>query len=229
MNATGHLPPGQRAVRDFPRFGLFEFAARIADPHAANLVVCGDTERAASVPLPLPADLPRVRQVSDFHCVTTWSTRAVHWGGVRFADFYTQVVLPQARPLDGATRVVLRGQDAYVTSLPLEDLLAGDVLLADELDGAALTLAHGAPLRVVAPAHYGYKSAKHVYAIEFWRDARAFRSAAFAFMDHPRARVAHEERARFVPGVLVRPFYRSLIGLARWRFRTTLERHQRRG
>lgn len=225
MDAAHRLPPGQRAVEDFPRFGLFEFAARIADPHAATLVVCGDTGLAATVPLPLPAGLERVEQVSDFHCVTTWSRRAVRWGGVRFTDFYERLVLPQACPLRGATLVALRGQDAYVTTLPLDDLLAADVLLADQLDGAPLTLAHGAPLRLVAPAHYGYKSVKHLYAIEFWRDARAFRTAAFGFMDHPRARVAHEERSRYFPGPLLRPFYRSLVGLARWRFRTALERH----
>lgn len=227
MELTPPLPPGQHAQADFPRFGLFEFAARIADPQATALVVCGDTQTATTVPLPLPPELPRVEQTSDIHCVTTWSKRGVCWSGVRFADFYEHVVLPQARPLGGATLVALRGQDAYVTTLPLDDLLAPDVLLADHLDGAPLGLAHGAPLRVVAPRHYGYKSAKHLYAIEFWRDARAFRTAAFGFMDHPRARVALEERARYLPGALLRPFYRSLIGLARWRFRTALERHPR--
>src|SRR5215211_5502724 len=37
--------------------------------------------------------LPRVEQVSDFHCVTGWTVRDVHWAGVRIAD-----VLEAARP-----------------------------------------------------------------------------------------------------------------------------------
>ena len=32
------------------------------------------------------APLPRAEQVSDFHCVTGWSVKNVHWAGVRFRD-----------------------------------------------------------------------------------------------------------------------------------------------
>ena len=31
-------------------------------------------------------------------------------------------------------------------------------------------------------------------------------------MDHPRARVGHEERGRWIPGVVLRYLYRPLIG-----------------
>ena len=37
--------------------------------------------------------LPKVEQVSTFHCVTGWSVKNVHWGGVRIRD-----VLAQAAP-----------------------------------------------------------------------------------------------------------------------------------
>jgi DMSO/TMAO reductase YedYZ molybdopterin-dependent catalytic subunit len=50
--------------------------------------------------------------------------------------------------------------------LLLSDLLAAEVLLADILDGLPLSMEHGAPLRLVAPAHYGYKSVKHLSGIE---------------------------------------------------------------
>src|SRR5947208_10311856 len=30
--------------------------------------------------------LPRAEQLSDFHCVSGWSVRRVHWAGVRFRD-----------------------------------------------------------------------------------------------------------------------------------------------
>ena len=94
------------------------------------------------------AQLPRVEQTSDFHCVTTWTRRGLRWGGVRFADFYEQIVVPlcppgpasgQAAADPAAARfVVLRAQDGARTSLPLEDLLSPDVLLADHLDGQPL-------------------------------------------------------------------------------------------
>jgi DMSO/TMAO reductase YedYZ molybdopterin-dependent catalytic subunit len=93
----------------------------------------------------------------------------------------------------------------------LEDLLAQDVLLADRLNGEPIPVDHGAPLRLIAPAHYGYKSIKHLARIEFRRPDEGYRVSGFRFMDHPRARVALEERGRLVPGWLLRHLYRPLI------------------
>lgn len=175
-------------------------------------------------------DLPRIDQRSDFHCVTTWSVVDAAWSGWRFADFYARVVQPEAAPDAGATLVVFRGEDGYCSCLPLEDLLQADVLLADRLNGAPLGLEHGAPLRLVAPAHYGYKNVKHLTAIEFWRDRRAYRFPFPypALMDHPRARVAFEERGRWIPGALLRYCYRLIIPFTVWNFARALAAHRRR-
>ncbi|MBC7984424.1 MAG: molybdopterin-dependent oxidoreductase, partial [Candidatus Obscuribacterales bacterium] len=86
-----------------------------------------------------------------------------------------------------------------------------DVLLADTLNDAPLSIEHGAPLRLVAPAHYGYKNVKHLSQIEFWRDRGDYRPSALRFMDHPRARVAFEERGQIFPGWFLRYLYRPLI------------------
>jgi DMSO/TMAO reductase YedYZ molybdopterin-dependent catalytic subunit len=110
--------------------------------------------------------------------------------GFVFADFYEQVIVPQARPLADARTFILRGQDGARTTMRLEDLLAPDVLIATTLDGEPLAVEHGAPMRLIAPAHYGYKSVKHLSRIELRTDDSTFRPAAFRFMDHPRARVA---------------------------------------
>ena len=206
------LPPGQYETTDFPRFGLTQFARRFPrDTTRVTLHVRGDVEQSLVVENEL-GDLPRVEQTSDFHCVTTWTRRSLTWEGVRFADFYEHVVVPHVRPKDTATFVILRCQDRYAPSLPLSDLLARDVLLADALDGRPLSIDHGAPLRLVAPAHYGYKNAKHLTAVEFWCDRRAYRRASFWFMDHPRARVAFEERGRGIPGWMLRYLYRPFVG-----------------
>jgi DMSO/TMAO reductase YedYZ molybdopterin-dependent catalytic subunit len=126
--------------------------------------------------------------------------------------------VPQAAPRQGAGFVVLRAQDGYRSCLLLEDLLAADVLLADALNGQPLPIEHGAPLRLVAPAHYGYKSVKHLSRIEFCFDDRGYRPAAFRFMEHPRARVAFEERGRWIAGWLLRFLYRPLVGVTITRF-----------
>ena len=171
------------------------------------------------------SDLPRIDQECDFHCVTTWTCRSLRWSGFRFRDFYERIVTPRAHPRTDATLVILRCQDHYAPSLPLEDLLAPDVLLADRLGGKAVSIEHGAPLRLVAPAHYGYKNAKHLCSVEFWIDDRAYRSASFKFMDHPRARVAFEERGRYVPGRLLRYLYRPLVRPTIRQFRRALAQH----
>jgi DMSO/TMAO reductase YedYZ molybdopterin-dependent catalytic subunit len=205
------LPPGQRERADFPRFGLTRFARRFpANTTQPALDVVGEVEQALHLD-DVFAGLPRVEQVSDFHCVTTWSRRSLRWGGVRFKDFHERVLVPRARPRDGATQVALRGQDGACTALPLADLLALDVLLVDSLDGRPLGIEHGAPLRLVAPAHYGYKSAKHLARIEFQREGSDYRVSGWRFMDHPRARVAFEERGRSAPGWLLRYLYRPLV------------------
>lgn len=231
MSQPTDLPPGQRAIERFPRFGLNQFANRFPrEPRRIALAVHGDVEAEIAVSGEELAELPRIERTSDFHCVTTWTKTALRWGGFRFADFFERIVRPRANPEPESTFVILRGQDGARSSLPLEDLLAPGVLLADRLDGEPLSIEHGAPLRVVAPDHYGYKNVKHLSAIGFWRDDRNFRPSAFRFMDHPRARVAEEERGRGVPGILLRYLYRPLVGPTIRRFaRASASRPAERG
>ena len=108
----------------------------------------------------------------------------------------------------------------------LEDLLADDVLLADELNGEPLSIEHGAPLRLVAPQHYGYKSLKHLAKLEFCAHAPVIKHGALAFLDHPRARVALEERGQWVPDWLLRRFYRLFVTRTAERFRRGMLKYQ---
>ena len=222
MQLKPKLPPGQREIAEMPRFGLPKYASRFpAETERVAVVVCGDVEHTTEISDRM-SELRRVEQVTDFHCVTSWTKRAVGWTGYRFSDFYEQLVRPAARPESNAGFVIFRCQDGYRVSLPLGDLMSPDVLLADEIDGQPLSIKHGAPLRLVAPAHYGYKNPKHIKQIEFWRDDRNYRQGAFAFMDHPRGRVAHEERGRIFPGWLLRYLYRPLINPVKRRFAAAL-------
>ena len=225
MKPSSALPPGQHEINTFPRFGLTPFAKRFPENTGdAKILIGGDVKTSVQVGVELQR-VPRVEQCSDFHCVTTWSRRGLQWGGIRFGDFYRQVVVPLAGPLADATFVVFKGQDGARTSLPLDDLLSSDVLLADTLDGQPLSIAHGAPLRLVAPAHYGYKSVKHVDRIDFWRSDANYRPFGLRFMVHPRARVALEERGQWVPGWLLRYLYRPLIRSTVSQFEREMQRH----
>ena len=211
MSVKPTLPPGQFEIEHFPRFGLTPFAQRfptIID--YVKLRIMGDVATELELGDELKS-LARVEQCSDFHCVTTWTRRSLQWSGYRFADFYAQIVVPLSGATPDANFVVLRGQDGARTSLPLEDLLAANVLLADRLNGEPLSIEHGAPLRLIAPAHYGYKCVKHLSRIEFWRNNANYRPFGLRFMVHPRARVALEERGQWLPSWLLRLLYRPLI------------------
>jgi DMSO/TMAO reductase YedYZ molybdopterin-dependent catalytic subunit len=226
MSNEMKLPPGQYELNQFPRFGVPRFANRFPkETRQVFLEIKGDVGQPITISDEL-FKLPRVEQTSDFHCVTTWTRRSLKWSGFRFSDFYERIVVPGARPQQDASFVILRGQDGYGTSLPLADLLADSVLLADRLNGEPLPVEHGAPLRLLAPAHYAHKSAKHLCAIEFWRDDRHYRSPSpFRFMTHPRGRVAFEERGTGVPGWLLRYLYRPMVRPAIWLFQRAMTRH----
>lgn len=202
------LPPGQRRREDFPRFGMPAFAGYAPTDIVSALSIRGEVAHLVDLdPLTLKG-LARVEQESDLHCVTTWSYGKIRWSGFLFADFWERIVLPRCTPDPGAKWVRLRGADGHRATLRLEDILAPDVILADQMDGEPLPLDHGAPLRLVAPAHYGYKSVKHLEGIEI---RRSFKPGP-ALLEHPRARVAFEERGRRVPGPVLRSLYRPLIG-----------------
>ena len=106
--------------------------------------------------------LPRVQVFADMHCVTRWSRLGNVWEGVA-----TREILRRAEALPEARFVVVHGYDhGFTTNLPLEALAAEDVLLADTHDGQPISLEHGAPLRLVVPRLYAWKSAKWVKRIE---------------------------------------------------------------
>jgi len=111
--------------------------------------------------------LPRVDQVSTFHCVTGWTVKNVHWGGVRIHD-----VLAAAKP-QGTGRALefVSMEVPYVDYLTLGQASLHDVMLAYEMDGKPLAREHGAPVRVVIPDMYGYKGVKWVERITLGADA----------------------------------------------------------
>jgi len=219
MSDKPNLPPGQYEVTEFPRFGIPKFAYRFPKHiETLEITISGEVDRSITVS-DLLFQLPRIEQVSDLHCVTTWSQRALTWSGFRFFDFYERIVKPEARPKPGANFIVLEGQDGARASLPLEDILSNDVLLADRLNGKPLSVEHGAPIRLVAPSHYAYKSIKHLHRVGFWLNDK---NSGFNFMQHPRARVAMEERVMGVPGWVFRFLYRPLVRPIASRFRTAM-------
>lgn len=115
--------------------------------------------------------LPQVEVVSDFHCVTGWTRLDNVWRGVRFRDFVAAVA-PKAE----ARHVMVYGHlcddpYGYSADMPLAALLDDDVLLAHMHDGQPLSPEHGAPVRLVVPKRFAWKSVKWLRAVEFLAEA----------------------------------------------------------
>jgi sulfoxide reductase catalytic subunit YedY len=139
------------------------------DPATWKLGVGGLVEQPLSLDYKELRALPRANQVSTFHCVTGWTVDGVHWGGVRIKD-----LLAQAKPKFGADAIqFVSAEVPYVDYLTLKQALLPDVMLAYEMDGGPLPREHGAPVRLVIPDMYGYKSVKWVKQLNLVRSAEA--------------------------------------------------------
>jgi DMSO/TMAO reductase YedYZ molybdopterin-dependent catalytic subunit len=159
------LPPGQKWTEGFPVLDLGVHPP--FDPATWELKVWGEVENPLRLSWEDFRALPRAEQVSDFHCVTTWSKKDCRWGGVKVAE-----LLKLARPKPTALFVVQHCAEGYTTNASIHETAAPDAILADELDGKPLPLEHGGPLRMVIPTLYAWKSAKFLRGLELLPDDR---------------------------------------------------------
>jgi len=212
--STTGVPPGQRVIDWFPRFGVDLSRPAPQVPADPTIEIGGAVSESISIPVADLVTLPRRRLNADFHCVSGWTTLGLRWEGVPFADFYRLVIEPALRPGTVVTHIVFRGLDGFRSVVMIEDALDDDVLLADHLDGHPLSPDHGAPVRLVSPAQYGYLSTKHLSRIDVHTTTPTGGRRSFVLdvllHSHPRARVWQEERHGTLPGRMVRPFYRAV-------------------
>jgi len=216
------LPPGQRLIDGFPRFGTHLHRPPPVVPADPVIEISGAVAKPFALPLAELATLPRRELTADFHCVAGWSATNLHWEGVAFEAFYRLIIEPSVEPDTSITHVVFGGLDGFQSVVSLEDALPEDVLIAERLDGPPLDDDHGAPARLISPSQYGYVSTKHLCHIELHTaEPTENPGAAHPFsrmvlrgpliMRHPRARVWEEERHPYLPARLLRPFYRLTV------------------
>ena len=166
------LPVGQHVVHNWPVLDLGD----VPDIPLSSwrLEVGGACEHPLSFSWEEFLALPQVEDVSDFHCVTTWSRFDNHWRGVRMRDIAELVV-----PDDAARFVFFTGHDVqpgtdipYTTNLPLARAIEEDVLLVHMWEGQPLPREHGGPVRVITPKLYAWKGTKWIRKIEFLAEDR---------------------------------------------------------
>ena len=166
------LPVGQHEVKNWPVLDLGE------QPNISlaewTLEIRGLVDNPFTLTWDRFMSLPQVDDVSDFHCVTTWSRYDNRWRGVRF-----RTIAELAVPRDDARFVLCTSYDfapgtdiPYTTNLPLARAVEDDVLLVHTWEGKPLPREHGGPCRIITPKLYAWKGAKWIRKIEFLAEDR---------------------------------------------------------
>ena len=156
----GRLPPGQSLTLKWPV--LHYGSVPRFDPAKWDFRIWGLVEHPARFTWEKFNKLPRIKDTSDFHCVTRWSRFDNQWEGVPFRE-----ILRLVKPKAEARFVLVHAEQGFTANVPLADLDRDDVLLATHHDGQPLAADHGYPLRLVVPHLYAWKSVKWVRGLEF--------------------------------------------------------------
>ena len=166
------LPVGQHEVKNWPVLDLGEQPQ--VSPEEWKLEVGGLVENPFTLTWDQFLALPQAEDVSDFHCVTTWSRYDNRWRGVRF-----KTLAELAVPREDARFVLCTGYDfapgtdiPYTTNIPLERAIEDDVLLVHTWEGQPLPRDHGGPVRIITPRLYAWKGTKWIRKIEFLAEDR---------------------------------------------------------
>ncbi len=154
-------------------------------------------------------------RVYRLRCVEGWSM-VIPWVGYSLSELIKRVeptgnakyveFISQADPktMPGVSRRVL--QWPYAEGLRLDEAMHPLALLAFGLYGEVLPNQNGAPVRLVVPWKYGFKSAKSIVAIRFveaeprtsWNQAASYEYGFYSNVnpnvDHPRWSQATERR-----------------------------------
>ncbi len=141
------------------------FSDPSVDGQGFSLVVGGMVDRPLKLSLADLRALPSTTEFVTMECISNnvggdlMSTGS--FTGVSLRDLLTM-----AAPQAGGTWAAFKAIDGYAESLPLS-LIQGapEILVAYDLDGAPLPMAHGYPARILIPGHYGMKGPKWLDSI----------------------------------------------------------------
>ena len=158
FRSNGTAEPASDAYRALMANGFADY----------RLEIGGLVERPGSLSLAELKALPSRTQITRHDCVEGWSAIG-KWKGAKLS-----ALLDAARPKPEARYVVFHcadpmardGSDLYYESIDFEDAFHPQTILAYELNGAALPVKNGAPLRLRVERQLGYKHAKYVMRLE---------------------------------------------------------------
>jgi DMSO/TMAO reductase YedYZ molybdopterin-dependent catalytic subunit len=160
FRANGTLDPGTQAYRSMAADGFRNW----------NIPVGGLVMRPFTLSMDALRSFAPRTQITRHDCVEGWSCIG-QWTGAPL-----RLILAKAVPLPAARFVVFYCADPmsgsggdkpyYYESLDLIEAFHPQTILAYAMNGAPLTVPHGAPVRLRTERQLGYKQAKYVERIE---------------------------------------------------------------
>jgi len=160
MPATGSTDPGDEKADGFDAQLGPEYARLHAGEFAAwRLPVEGSVARPASFTLADLARFPARTQITRHTCEEGWSA-ITEWTGVPL-----RTVLAAAGIRASARYVNFYTYDGQIDSIDMFDALHPQTLIAYGMNGRALPLQHGAPVRLRVERQLGYKSLKFLHRV----------------------------------------------------------------
>jgi DMSO/TMAO reductase YedYZ molybdopterin-dependent catalytic subunit len=160
IQRTNRIPPGQRETGEWPVLQIYQSSH--VDPSEWMFNVSGLVDNELELSYAEFMEIPRVKVLSDIHCVTTWTRLNNLWEGPS-----SQTIIDLANPKPEVKYVIVKATGGYTANLTLSDFMETDVIFAIKHDNKPLTPEHGAPVRLVVPRLYFWKSAKWVTGLEF--------------------------------------------------------------
>ena len=109
-------------------------------------------------------ELQKYSKVVDINCVLGWDA-TVLWEGILLSDLFEEV-----QPTKEVNTVIFYAADDYTTSLPLDQIIDNNLLMADKINNVTLIPERGFPFQLVAESKLGYKWIKWITKIELSDD-----------------------------------------------------------
>ena len=123
--------------------------------------------------------LPKTEIIFNFKCIEGWS-QITYWGGVRFSEFMKAYGLSEEMAMKYLGLATPDKQ--YYVGIDMPSALHPQTLLCYELNGKALPMEQGYPLRLIIPVKYGVKSLKRIGYMyfdnkrtpDYWADKKGY-------------------------------------------------------
>jgi DMSO/TMAO reductase YedYZ molybdopterin-dependent catalytic subunit len=146
--------------------GTPDYAAMVADQFAGyRLRVGGLVDRPLALSLDQLASMPSRSQITRHDCVEGWSAIG-QWQGPMLGTVLKAAGMRRSARYVVFTCADLYNGHPYYESIDTIDAFHPQTILALKMNGARLTVPHGAPVRLRVERQLGYKHAKYVTGIQ---------------------------------------------------------------